>query len=231
MCGGAVHGADPHLQRLEAAPGDVGFQLLADGVGGGPAAGGIGLHAVELAAAEQPPDRHAERLAENIPERDVDGADGGDAHAAPRQLRHGVAGARGAVVAHAVVEHLPDDADVGRVAADQLRADLVVQHVDQRAIAAGAAGGVLAFAPADQPVIGLDAQDGGVEGRHLAEIAAVLPRGFDRDADPPGLDGLDAHVFPRPCRRPGRKGELPGIAVDYLISGSSVSAVMRIWSV
>ena len=35
--------------------------------------------------------------------------------------------------------------------ADGLRADLVVEHVDERAIVAGAAGGVLALAPADQP--------------------------------------------------------------------------------
>ena len=63
-------------------------------------------------------------------------------------------------------------------AADQLRPDLVVEHMDQRAVVAGAAGRVLALAPADQAVIGLDAQDGGVERAHLAEVAAVLATRF-----------------------------------------------------
>ena len=127
------------------------------------------------------------------------------------------------------LELLSGDADVGRIAADELRADLVVEHMDERAIAAGAAGGVLAFAPADQAVIGLDAHNGGVERRHLTEVAAMLLRNFDRDTNPPGPDAFDAHVFlsaPPPAgRRDGSQPEL------YLISGSSVSAVMRIWSV
>ncbi len=138
---------------------------------------------------------------------EANGADGGGGEATPGKLRHGVAGTGRAVVPHAIVEHLPDDAEIGRVAADQLRADLVVQQMHQRAIAAGTAGGVLALAPADKPVIGVDAQDGGIEGGDLAEIATVLTRRLDRNADPPGLDAFDAHVHPRPCRRPGRKGK------------------------
>ena len=114
-----------------------------------------------------------------------------------------MAGTCGTVVAHAVVEHFPDDTDIGRIEADQLRANLVVQHVDEGAIAAGAAGGVLAFAPADQPVVGLDAQDGGVERRHLTEVAAVLLRGFDRYANPPCLDVLMRMFIPGPAARVG----------------------------
>src|SRR6185312_5205760 len=143
--------------------------------------------------------RNIQRLSQNIPQGDVDGADGGDAEATSCQLRHGVAGAAGGVMAHAVIQHFPDDADISRVAADQLWPDFVVEQMDQRAIAAGAAGGVLALAPADQPVVGLDAQDGGIEGRDLAEIAAVLARRLDRHADPPGLNRLDAHGSPRPA--------------------------------
>ena len=110
-------------------------------------------------------------------------------HAAPRHLRHGVAGAarpgRGARRCRASPRWRRCRAGSRPISCG---ADLVVEHVDERAIGAGAAGGVLAFAPADEPVVGLDAQDRGIEGRHLAEIAAVLARGFDRDAHPPGLD-------------------------------------------
>ena len=196
----AVHGADAHLHRLEAALGDIGLELVADLVGGRPAARGIGRHAVELAAAEQLPDRLAEMLAQNVPQRDVDRADGGDRHAAARDLRHGMALARGETGARAVVEHLPDRADVAGMAADQQRPDLVVEHVDQRAIVAGTAGGVLALAPADQSVIGLDAQDGRVEGAHLPEIAAVLAFRRDGYANPPCVTVLDAHWRPLPFR-------------------------------
>jgi hypothetical protein len=62
----------------------------------------------------------------------------------------------------------------------------VVEHVDQRGIGAGAAGGVLALAPADETVVGLDAQDRRVEGGELAEIALVLAARLDGNADPPG---------------------------------------------
>ena len=63
-------------------------------------------------------------------------------------------------------------------------------------------GGTRAFAPAaqfakpDQPVIGLDAQDGGVESACLPEIAPVLATHFDRCSNPPGLDVPDAHCLP-----------------------------------
>ena len=86
------------------------------------------------------------------------------------------------------------------VTADELRPDLMVQHMDERAVGSGAAGGVLALAPSDQPVVGFDAQDGGVERPHLPEIAAVLAARFDGYPDPPGLDLLDAHPVCRPLR-------------------------------
>ena len=38
---------------------------------------------------------------------------------------------------------------------------------------------VVRFAPADQSVIGLDPQDGGIEGREPPEIAAMLAAGLD----------------------------------------------------
>jgi hypothetical protein len=60
--------------------------------------------------------------------------------------------------------------------------------MDKRGIGAGAAGRILALAPADQAIIRLDAQDCRIEGREPPEIAAMLAAGrFDGYANPPGL--------------------------------------------
>ncbi len=75
-----------------------------------------------------------------------------------------MAAGRRLFLAHAVVEHFPDHGDVRRIEADELGADLVVEHVDEGGVVSGTAGGILALAPTDKPVIGLDAQNGGVEG-------------------------------------------------------------------
>jgi hypothetical protein len=91
------------------------------------------------------------------------------------------------VMAHAIVEHLPDMLMSRGSRPISLRPDLVVQHVHERAIGPGAAGRVLAFTPADDAVIGLDAQDRRVERRQLAEVAPVLIGGSDGYAHPPGL--------------------------------------------
>src|SRR5437868_12354529 len=70
-----VDDADPHLDRPEPAPRDIAEQFLADLVGSGPAARGIGRHLLRAPPTKQPPYRHAERLAEDIPERAIDTAD------------------------------------------------------------------------------------------------------------------------------------------------------------
>ena len=68
---------------------------------------GIGAEAVAALAPEQPVDRQARGLAEDIPERDVDAADRLDHHAA-------------STVGRAVVVHRgPKRVDVARVLADQ----------------------------------------------------------------------------------------------------------------
>src|SRR5690606_6195806 len=100
---------------------------------------------------------------------------------------------RSGLIPHAVVKHLPYLDDVGGIATNQSGRDLVVQQVDQRRIGAGAAGRILTLAPADQPVVCLDAQDRGVECLELTEIAAMLPARLDRDPDPPCLCRLDPH--------------------------------------
>ena len=107
--------------------------------------------------------------------------------------------------ADAIVLQFPDRRDVARIAANQHRPDLVVQHVHESAVISGAARGVLAFTPADDAVLGGDAHDRGIEGAHLAEIAAVLAVHRDGNADPPGLHLADAHarVRRRARRRDG----------------------------
>ena len=121
----------------------------------------------------------------------------------PRRAICGMAWPAAAAVAArvAIVLHLPDRADVARIAADQLRPDFVVQHMHERAVGPGATGGVLTFAPADDAVIGLDAQDRSIERPHLTEVAPVLARGFDGYTNPPGFDLLDAHSHSPPIRR------------------------------
>ena len=169
-----------------------------------------------MASSLRPPSRRQTGsptdFAENVPQRNVDRADRGDRHAAPRDLRHGMAGRRCGGGARAVVQHFPDRADVARIAADQLRPDLVVQHMHQRAIGAGAAGGVLAFAPADDAVVGLDAQDRRIERPHLTEVAPVLARRFDGYANPPGFDLLDAHFHSPPIRERADGSNVPARA-------------------
>ena len=149
--------------------------MVADRVGWRPPAGCIGRQPVRLAASQKLPDRLPERLAENVPQRDVDSADRRNGQSAPGERRHGVALSRRRLVPHAVIEHFPGAGDVAGVAPDQQRADLVIEEVNQRCIGARASGGILAFAPADKPVIGLDPHDRSVERGQPAEIAAVLP--------------------------------------------------------
>src|SRR5690606_6657616 len=219
----AVHCAHAHLHGLEAPLVDIGTKLFADARSVRPAAGGVGRQAVSLPAANEPPDWLAERFAQNVPQRDVDSADRRHAHAAARDMRRGLARPCRQFMARAVVEHFPDGGDVGRIAANELRPDLVVEHMDKGAIAAGAASSVLGLAPADKAIIRLNPQNCGVKGRYLPKIAAMLSRRLDRDAYPPGLSGLDAHGA-LPTRR--RRGL--SVAGSYLIKGRIVSAVMRI---
>ena len=121
-------------------------------------------------------------------------------------LRHSVTRNRRHLVAYAVVKHLPYGGDVSGVTADELRPDLVVQHVHQRAVGACTAGGILALSPADDAVVRLDTQDRGVERRQPAEVAAVLAARLDGNLHPPGFYGLDTHMSdPPPSRPAGRR--------------------------
>ena len=80
---------------------------------------GVGAQIVADLAAEQAPDRHAERFAENVPEGHLDAADGG--HAVDAQAPEAVAG-----------QDLVALLDVARILADQQRLE-VLDGADDRA--------------------------------------------------------------------------------------------------
>src|SRR5256885_3443322 len=87
----AVHHADAHLDGSEPAGAHVAEQLLADAGLVGPATGGVRGHALGAAPAEQAPDGRAERLAEEVPERQVDAGDRRDREAPTAELGQHVA--------------------------------------------------------------------------------------------------------------------------------------------
>ena len=99
---------DFHLHRLEACV-DVAARFFHQG--GGPVGPfpakeprGVGLHARAKRAAQQLVDRLLERLAHDVPQRDVDGADRSD-------------------VGALVVQPFPDDFVIERIAADHMRVE------------------------------------------------------------------------------------------------------------
>src|SRR5690606_14447575 len=104
-------------------------------------AGRIGLHRIPVGAADQLVHRLAAGLADDVPQGDVDAADGGDRHAA------------GAVVLDAVVQVLPYHFDIEGVAADDPGTEL---RIDE---GLGDMGGPVAFAPAHDAVLRLDLDD------------------------------------------------------------------------
>src|SRR3954447_10362308 len=140
----AIDRAEPdlHLDRLEAL-GDISGGFLDRFVDqplhvGEIKSGGIAIHLAAERAANQLVDRLVARLADDVPERDVDAADCGDRHT----LRP--------VILDSVIEVLPDHLDIEGIAADHARRQLAVDE------GFGDRGGAVAFAPADNPVICLD---------------------------------------------------------------------------
>src|SRR5437667_7935701 len=130
----AVDNADPHLDRAEPAGRDIAQQLLADLVRSGPAARGIGRHLLRAPSAQEPPHRHAERLAENVPQGAVYAADRRDGDAAPPEHREDAALAQCVMRAAAVVERLPQPGDVARVLALEEGRELLVDQAGQRLV-------------------------------------------------------------------------------------------------
>ena len=82
----AVHHADPHLDRGEAAV-DVTLQLGPDPVGIRPPSAGIDRHVRPAGPTPELDDGCPQRLSQQIPQRHVDAADRGDVQAAPAERR------------------------------------------------------------------------------------------------------------------------------------------------
>ena len=99
---------------------------------------GEGRDAVALLAAEQLVDRHAQRLALDVVQRDVDGGN--------RRLQHAPA-----FEILAAIDLLPDPADLHRVAADEELA-IVLDGAGHGLLATAQA----ALAPAGDALVGLD---------------------------------------------------------------------------
>ena len=85
------------------------------------------------------------------------------------------------MIANAVVKAVPYPRDIARILADQVGRKFLVDGSDDCVIIAGAAGGILAFAPTDNASIGLDPDNAGIELLDLAEVALVLALGRNRD--------------------------------------------------
>ncbi|MFO1047339.1 MAG: hypothetical protein U1E52_05500 [Geminicoccaceae bacterium] len=142
---------------------------------------GIGLDPIALLAADQGVDRLAQRLADHVPERDLDAAHRVQHHAAP------------AVIDRALVHLAPQAADLEGLLADdqrrQARGDLVRGGRFDHRLGDVRRGIDLAYA--DDAGIGVDADDQRV-------LAAVGDVGIDR-AGRPQQDGLnlgDQHLSP-----------------------------------
>ena len=136
--------------------------------------GRIGLHLAAKRAAEQAMHGNAEVLSLDVPQRDVDAA---------QPLDHG---ALLPVIPEPGVDHLPQKFGPQRILADQPWRD----GLDD---GGGDPGGAVAFAPADQAVIGLDL--------HHHRGAGVVPRARigeglrQRGFEDVGADGGDLHAF------------------------------------
>ena len=148
----------PGTKRMERQPSVDQLPRLLDALRSGERAGrGEALHPLAAGAAQELVDRHAERLAEDVPEGDVDRRDGGADDLAALEVG-------------AAVQRLPEVLDPARVLADQ-EAREVLEHPLHRQLAAGDA----ALADAADPLVGLDLDDELVADADLDRIA--LDRG------------------------------------------------------
>src|SRR5262245_47231279 len=189
----AVHHADAHLDRAKPALLHVAEELVADPRLVGPASGRVRGHARGAPAAEQTPDRRAQRLAEDVPERQVDAGDGGDREPAPSELRQHVTAVEGITLTRRVVQDLPQPADVARILTDEERGEVTVDDGGQTVGRGRAADAGLRLAPAHEPGVRVDLDDHGVERRDRAEVARVLALRRARHVHPRGVDGRDLH--------------------------------------
>src|SRR5262249_16445181 len=150
---------------------DVAGQLVADLVGSGPAARGVGRHFRRATATQEPPYRYAKGLAENVPQRAIDPADRRDGDAAAAKNREDAAVVERVVAPGAAVELLPEPGDVARILTPEQRAEFLVDQRGQCLVLRHAADLRLGLTPAGDAALGLDPHDRAVERQRLAEIA------------------------------------------------------------
>ena len=138
---------------------------------------GVDGHALAEAAAEQPRDGLADRLADEVVERDVDRRDRVDRGRARAGVRGGL------------VERVPDRLDVERIAAEQRLAHADEHRVRRGHVDEGLGDGRrrVGLAVAADTLVGVDADDEGV----LGAVGAQLDLG---QAQVDRLDVGDAHL-------------------------------------
>src|SRR4029077_5418268 len=134
--------------------------------------------------AEAPPPRRAERLPQEIPERDVYAADGAHRDPAPSDGGKRATLADRVVRAGAAVEQLPDAGDVARVASHEDGRELLADQRDQRRVVAEVTDGGFGFPEPHVPRVGLDLDETGVERVVPAEIADVRTIGGNLGREP-----------------------------------------------
>src|SRR5204862_2468229 len=180
----AIDNANPHLDRPKAATRDIAEEFVADLVRPGPAARGIGRHLLGAPPAQQPPDRDAERLAEDVPQRAIDAADRGHRNAAAPEHRKDATLAQRVMGSRTGVERLPQPGDVARVLTPEERREFLLDQAGKRLVLRHAADLRLGLAPPRQAAFGVDAYQGAVERQRPPEIAGVLTLRRDRNVNP-----------------------------------------------
>src|SRR6185503_6874480 len=123
----------------------------------------VGGDAVAILAAQQPPHGHAERLAGDVPEGDVDAADRRHRDAATSHGREETAFAGAVVGAGAAVEGVPDGGDIGRVTSDDGGPEVATDEGDHPRVVAEIADADLRFAEPRETGVGVDLDQAGIE--------------------------------------------------------------------
>ena len=138
---GHFQSVEPGFDHLPGVPGDP----------GGGVAGNVGVkaNAVAAGAAEELIDRHAERLALDVPEGDLDGANGAGQH-------------RAAPPARAAIHRLPQAFDAGGVLADQVARQRLDGAGDGRLLA-----GHMALTESGDPGVSVDFDEHPVAGNRV----------------------------------------------------------------
>src|SRR5262249_55862187 len=159
-------------------------QLLANSAHRRPATRRVGRDAIAATTAEETPERLAERLAQEVPERDVHAAQGAHRDPAPPDRGERPALAERVMRARSAIEQLPDPGDVAGVAPHEARRDLLADQRDQRSVVAEVADRRFGLAKTSLSGVGLDLDETGIERIVPAEVADVCAVGRNASGQP-----------------------------------------------